>query len=237
MDTRTVIKSFERIGVNILASLSVSFMLIVLFVGSASASDSKITVHVGTGEWADANIKAYVEPFQQETGIEVVPVKKWFSYAELKLWQETGKTQIDVTDIPAMHAALAGKKGWLESIDYTAFSPEILKGLTEEAKKPWGVGALSYAIALSYFTDLTKTPTNWAEFWNVEGFPGNRCLFNVGGGEMTWEIALLADGVPPDRLYPIDFKRAMKSLDRLHPTSSNGGRMVPTISNCLPIAL
>jgi putative spermidine/putrescine transport system substrate-binding protein len=206
---------FGKHRVKLLASLL--FIAATLLMGGVSAAKDKIAVHVGTGEWAEANIKAYVEPFKKETGIDVVAVKKWFSYAQLKLWQEKGGVEIDVTDVPAMHGALAGKKGWLEPIDYAAFSPEILEGLTKEAKKPWGVAALWYAIALSYFTDLPKVPSNWAEYWNVEEFPGKRCLFNISGGEMTWEVALLADGVPPDKLYPIDFKRAMKSLDKIRP--------------------
>lgn len=31
------------------------------------------------------------------------------------------------------------------------------------------------------------------------------------------EAALLADGVPPEKLYPLDIDRAFKSLDRLKP--------------------
>jgi len=215
MTTRVIM--FGKIGTKILAAFSYSLMIIIVSVSVVSADDGKLTVHVGTGDWAEANIKAYVEPFEKETGIDVVPVKKWFSYAQLKLWHEAGKSEIDVTDTPAMHGALAAKQGWLEPIDYKAFSPEILKGLTKDAKKSWGVGALSYAIALSYFGDVAKKPSNWGEFWDVKKFPGKRCLFNVGGGEMTWEIALLADGVSPDAIYPIDFERAMKSLDRIRP--------------------
>ncbi|ODV43375.1 hypothetical protein AWV79_17990 [Cupriavidus sp. UYMMa02A] len=35
----------------------------------------------------------------------------------------------------------------------------------------------------------------------------------AGGAEL--EFALLADGVPKDKLYPIDVQRALKSLDRI----------------------
>ncbi len=36
------------------------------------------------------------------------------------------------------------------------------------------------------------------------------------------EAALLADGVSPDKLYPLDLDRAFKKLDTINPTSSGG---------------
>jgi putative spermidine/putrescine transport system substrate-binding protein len=49
-------------------------------------------------------------------------------------------------------------------------------------------------------------PTGMADFFNVEKFPGKRSLYKWGSG--MWEAALLADGVPRDKLYPLDLKRA-----------------------------
>jgi putative spermidine/putrescine transport system substrate-binding protein len=45
-------------------------------------------------------------------------------------------------------------------------------------------------------------------------FPGKRALWNYsqGGG---YEAALLADGVPEDQLYPVDYDRAFKKLDTI----------------------
>ena len=189
-----------------------------LATGLAKADNGEVVVHVGTGDWAEANIKAFVEPFEEETGIKVVRVEDWFAYSELKLWQESGRAEVDVTSIFVTDGSLAHTKGWLIPVDYAGFSVETKDGLTDAAKKPWGVGALYYAVTLSYFSDLEKAPSTWAELWDTNGFPGKRTMrsgkYGVGG---VWEIALLADGVAPGALYPIDFDRAEKSLDKLRP--------------------
>jgi putative spermidine/putrescine transport system substrate-binding protein len=42
-------------------------------------------------------------------------------------------------------------------------------------------------------------------------------LADLASGAVDLEFALLADGVPKDKLYPIDIERAFKSLDRVRP--------------------
>lgn len=71
---------------------------------------------------------------------------------------------------------------------------------------------------LEKFPANRPRPTNWAEFWDVNRFPGVRTL--VSGhlpGEGPWEEALLADGVAADTIYPLDIDRAIASLDRIKP--------------------
>jgi len=58
-------------------------------------------------------------------------------------------------------------------------------------------------------------PASWADFWDVEKFPGRRALRT----EEMWtiEAALKADGVKDDAFYPLDVERAFRSLDRIKP--------------------
>jgi len=58
-----------------------------------------------------------------------------------------------------------------------------------------------------------KAPQSWADFWDVEKFPGRRALY--AQPKPLLEMALLADGVPIDKLYPIDLDRAFKKLDQI----------------------
>ena len=53
--------------------------------------------------------------------------------------------------------------------------------------------------------------------WDGEKFKGGRSFNFRGGISPQLEIALLADGVPMDKLYPLDVERAWKSMDRLRP--------------------
>jgi putative spermidine/putrescine transport system substrate-binding protein len=58
-----------------------------------------------------------------------------------------------------------------------------------------------------------RGPKMWADFWDLKGFPGRRCMANRPVGQ--FEAALLADGVSPDKLYPIDMDRAFRKLDQV----------------------
>jgi putative spermidine/putrescine transport system substrate-binding protein len=58
-------------------------------------------------------------------------------------------------------------------------------------------------------------PNTWADCWDVKKFPGRRALRNHPIA--TLEAALMADGVAPDKLYPLDVDRAFKKLDEIKP--------------------
>src|SRR5690606_30131831 len=91
------------------------------------------------------------------------------------------------------------------------------QGMLPEAVTPYWLGTDMYATLFAYRTDRFKgdTPQSWADFWDVKRFPGRRSLSKSPID--TLEQALLADGVPLDKLYPLDLDRAFKSLDRIKP--------------------
>ncbi len=58
-----------------------------------------------------------------------------------------------------------------------------------------------------------KPASSWADFWDVNNFSGPRALQDQG--PFNLEFALLADGVPMDKLYPLDLDRAFKKMDKI----------------------
>ena len=63
-----------------------------------------------------------------------------------------------------------------------------------------------------------RAPRNWADFWDVKAFPGRRALPSYGNPwNNTLLFALMADGVPADRLFPLDLDRAFRKLDEIRP--------------------
>ena len=74
---------------------------------------------------------------------------------------------------------------------------------------------------LAYNTDVYKDnpPKNWADFFDTEKFPGTRALSGYSG-QSNLELALLADGVPRDKVYPLDVDRAFAKLEKLKPDVS-----------------
>jgi putative spermidine/putrescine transport system substrate-binding protein len=82
-----------------------------------------------------------------------------------------------------------------------------------EAKLPHGLGYQYYSNIMAWRADAKPLKT-WADFWNVKDFPGKRTM----PGEspvIPVQAALLADGVAPDKLYPIDLDRAFKKLEQI----------------------
>ena len=84
-----------------------------------------------------------------------------------------------------------------------------------EYRSPHFAGNDVYGVVLAYRTDSfagRQTPRSWADFWNVQDFPGRRALRNHPMD--TVEQALLADGAS---LHSYDADRSFSSLARIRP--------------------
>src|SRR5207249_2739030 len=109
-----------------------------------------------------------------------------------------------------------------EPMDYQYFRPEDLAAMPEQVRLQYGVATIYYAegmaISTTAFPDGQPQPNSWADFWDVQKFPGKRIMPSCDLGTYPIpEAALLADGVPPDQLFPIDVPRAIRKLKELVP--------------------
>lgn len=183
---------------------------------AARAQDKQIVVSDPGGPYTTAYREAFYDPFEKATGIKVVsvaresqPVAQFAAMVQTKnyVWDVTTLTLS--ADIPYLES-----KGLLEPIGLKASDyPDVMP----EAITPNWLGVDVYSTVLAYRTDKFKDggPTSWADFWDVKKFPGRRCLRRSPLD--TLEQALLADGVPLDKLYPLDVDRAFASLDKIKP--------------------
>ena len=90
--------------------------------------------------------------------------------------------------------------------------------MPEAYRSPYSVAYEFYSSVLAYSQKKYpegRTPNSWADFWDVKKFPGRRALRNHPIA--TLEAALMADGVAPDKLYPLDVDRAFKKLEEIKP--------------------
>jgi putative spermidine/putrescine transport system substrate-binding protein len=121
--------------------------------------------------------------------------------------------------VPSEYLILA-KAGMLEKIDYSQIDKTTLAQYDPKLLLPDAFPFLAFTQVISYSTKTYSKdhhPQSWADVWDVEKFPGKR-IFPAGDYIVEpLEPALLADGVAPDKLYPIDFERAYKSLSRIKP--------------------
>jgi putative spermidine/putrescine transport system substrate-binding protein len=86
--------------------------------------------------------------------------------------------------------------------------------LVDKAYQDYAAGSYAYSVVMGWSKSLDQTPANWADFFNTAKFPGKRAFpKTIYAG--TAEIALLADGVSKDKIYPLDFDRAFAKLDTI----------------------
>ncbi|MDW9924844.1 extracellular solute-binding protein [Sinorhizobium meliloti] len=173
------------------------------------------------GAWEAAQKLAYFEPFTRDTGIKVVLVtpEDGQILASVKL----GQPAADIDSITGGQLSGFLNKDAVEKIDYSFFGKETLAGIPENLRHERGLGAVIFSVVVAYntnkFPEDGKHPKNWADFYNVEEFPGKRslpsCNAMINGGLL--EGALLADGVPPQNLYPLDMDRAFAKLKEFAP--------------------
>ena len=200
----------RRRFLSVIAGLGVSPLVCRL--SPAHAQAKEIVVVNWGGDAVAAMTKAWAEPFNAKGGLKAVVDGAGPSSAKIKAMVESGKVTWDVVDRNLIAALELGRQNLLEKIDYSIVDKlKVRPGHAGE----WGVGSYIYANVLTYQADAWggRKPATWRDFWNLKDFPGKRTLRKHIDGQL--EAALLADGVPRDKLYPIDVKRALDKIKEI----------------------
>lgn len=162
------------------------------------------------GDWGKCQRTSFADTFEQKTGIKVID-GPFLDDGQIRAISESKAYDTDVL-FPSPSLALdeLGAK-YLEPIDYSLVpKDELLPGTYTK----YGVALDLFSWAFGYRTDAGGAPTRWADFFDTQKFPGKR-------GLVSWDVstvligALLADGVAPDKLVPLDVKRALAKLDTI----------------------
>lgn len=192
-------------------------LCLALLLGAAGAArgDDGITFVSQGGSYQVAQTQAILDPVSRQLGIAIDQDSTPDAWPEIRTQTATGKAFWDVVDMPAKDCARGGQRGMIAPLDYAAL-PNA-RDLPDAYKTPWSVAYEFYSSVLAYNTDKygNAPPHDWTDFWDVKRFPGTRALRD--NPLATIEAALLADGVPPDRLYPIDLDRAFRKLEQIKP--------------------
>src|SRR4051794_29165539 len=178
----------------------------------AHAQSKEIVVVNFGGDAVGAMTKAWADPFNKSSNVKAVIDGSGPTSTKMKAMVESGKVTWDVVDRNLIAALELGRQGLLEKIDYSLVDKSKLR---PAHAGEWGVGAYIYANVLAYQTDAFggRTPKTWKDFYNFRDFPGKRTMRKHIDGQL--ETALLADGVAPDKLYPLDVKRALDKIKQI----------------------
>ncbi len=178
----------------------------------------RIRIRDPGGPYVEGLTAAFYQPFTAATGIEIARVVGGVEPTGLiEDMVRRGAYDWDMALISdAAHRQLvSGNEALLEPIGID--NPEIRR-MPEMFRSRHFIGNDVYATVLAINVETfpgERAPRSWTDFWNVEAFPGRRALRDHPID--TLEEALLADGVAPDRLYPLDLDRAFAALDRVRP--------------------
>lgn len=181
------------------------------------STGKQVVVHGFGGSWTDNARKAWYEPFTAKTGIQVVENTDEYSAAKLKAMVDTKTVAWDLhTPDDIADAKFTAQQGLLEKIDTSIVDTTSLVKAKDIVGDQWVTFDVE-SVVLTYSTGKygSNPPGSWADYFDVAKFPGKRAFQDWV--QTAPEKALLADGVDPAKLYPLDLDRAFKVLDAFKP--------------------
>lgn len=185
---------------------------------TAPAMAADVVIGSFGGSYQEAQRKALFEPAASKMGISVND-QTYGGISDIRLKVKAGAVEWDLVVSGAVYAARAAEEGLLEAIDYdvvdvSTFEPDMYTDTC--------VGTIVFSTVLAWNTETfgADGPQSWADFWDVKKFPGARAMRNKFDG--NYEVALLADGVPLERVYEVlsteqGMRRAINKLREIKP--------------------
>lgn len=176
----------------------------------------KVFVRTSGGSYQEGLQKGTWNDFTAKTGIEVVAVPA--NTAKLIAMAESGASEIDLVDANAGATLSLVEKGFYEQLDKSRFELTNLEDISIVDDHYLEYSAFAAALVYNEEVFPSGHPSSWAEFWDVEKFPGKRMLQDAKAIAPDLEFALLADGVAVDKLYPLDIDRAFAMMEKIRPS-------------------
>jgi putative spermidine/putrescine transport system substrate-binding protein len=175
-----------------------------------SLAGTKVTFATFGGEQDGDYKKVYTGPVEKQTGLKIVydgPV----DYSKVQAQVKAGKVDWDVVQADPW---------WVQAHCGTLAEPLRIADnevLPQYAAGDCGVPAdvASYNVMYDSKKFGADPPKGWADFFDKKKYPGKRAVWGAYAVNGMLEGALLADGVAPKDLYPLDLDRAFKKLDTI----------------------
>ena len=209
-------KAFERLWIGILSISLLAFSF-------QTASAEPITVVSWGGSYGKAQDRALFTDASNHSGI-AINRESGASMTKTCLQVQSGSVTWDLVVSGSGGAAAAAADGCLEKIDYSVVDvSDFYPGLYTD----YCVGSDVFATVMAWNTDKygepgsPGAPSSWADFWDVKKFPGTRA-YRANNVDGALEPALMADGVPPEKVYevlatPEGKRRAINKIRELKP--------------------
>lgn len=193
-------------------------LALALSLAATSAMAEEVTIASWGGSYQEAQSKALFEPAAEATGIEVKQ-ETYGGMSDVRLQVRTGQVTLDIVASGSGSAARAGAEGLLTKLDYDVID---VSDFYPTLYSDYCLGGDVFSTVFAWNTDTygEDGPQSWADFWDVEKFPGSRAYRGSVAGAL--EPALMADGVPPEEVYEVlsseeGIERAINKIRELRP--------------------
>ncbi len=188
---------------------------LVLFAGVASGSlavsaadTARVVVASYGGSFQEAQSKAFFEPSFKAAGVSVLATTGT-SYPKVKAMVQSGNVTWDVVSADAAAFESEVKDGLLQPIDYSAVTAD---GIPDQFRTKYGVGYMQFSENLAWSKAKFPAGLTPAQFFDP-AVKARRVMLALPYYNL--EFALLADGVKPADLYPLDVDRGLRVIDRI----------------------
>lgn len=189
-----------------------ALVAVAISLGAAAAqAQQTLTISSWGGAYQKAQRQAWFDVVEKELNIKIKE-DTTSGIADVRAQVASGRPTWDLVQQGNYSCAILDKEGKVEKLD-----PKILamEGIPASMKGEGWISNLVYSAALAWNDGKYKTnkPTGWSDMWDLKKFPGGRTLRR--SPVYNLEAALIADGVPVDKLYPLDVDRALKKLKEI----------------------
>ncbi|MFD1159394.1 polyamine ABC transporter substrate-binding protein [Roseovarius aestuarii] len=189
-----------------------------ILASAAMAADKSVTIASWGGSYQEAQSKALFEPAAANTGVEVKQ-ETYGGMSDVRLQVSSGQVTLDIVASGSGSAARAAAEGLLEKLDYGVID---VSNFYPTLYSDYCVGGDVFSTVYAWNTDTfgEDGPQSWADFFDVEKFPGKRAYRGKVAGAL--EPAILADGVAPEDVYEVlgseeGIERALNKIRELKP--------------------
>ncbi len=163
---------------------------------SAHASDQVVFASWG-GSFQDALRSSMLEPAAAALSI-TVKEDTTNGIQDVRAQITAGAVAWDVTEQDLPSCETLSREGSLEPIDYSIVDTT---GIPKELIHDNYIGFINFTKVIAYRKDAfpDNAPKTWADFWDLEKFPGARGMH--GKINYNLEAALMSEGVPMGEIY------------------------------------
>lgn len=190
---------------HLLKSAGVAAVGMAAFGLAGAASADTLTIVSWGGAYTKSQIEAYHKPWMAKTKDTINSEDYNGGLAEIRAQVEAGNVTWDLVDVELSDAVRGCDEGILEILDAsdlpkgddgTPAAQDFIQGTVNEC----AVGTIVWSTVYAYDkTKFKQGPTTIADFFDLKKFPGKRGMRKTPKANL--EFALLADGVPADKVY------------------------------------